>query len=285
MGSIVDEISSALPKMPKKLARAARYAIDNPEQIALASMRAVAAEVGVAAPTMQRLAQHLGFEGYEPFRDRFRDELVLTGFGRRASALRASPSQGGGESLSRRIGLAARANIEVALVEDDAIFLRQMAQRLAQARTVFVAGSGAVTALASYMAQSGAMILPGMRLTGEAAATTVETISAISDQDVFLVIGASPYARRSLHAAAYARDRGAKVLVLTDRRSSPLVELADLALVAPVDSPHYYPSMVALMALIEALLATVVAECDEGALARIKHFEALRRRSGAYLEQ
>lgn len=285
MGGILDEIAAALPQMPAKLARAARYAIDNPEQIALASMRGVATGAGVAAPTMQRLALHMGFDGYEAFRDRFRDELVLNGFGRRASALRQSPAPDGDGKLARRIGLAARANIEAALLADDGEALRQMARMLTEARTVFVAGSGAVTALADYMVRSGAMILPGLRVAGEAAATTVETISTITDQDAFFVIGASPYARRSLHAAVHARERGARVLALTDRRSSPLLEVSDVSVLAPVESPHYYPSMVGLMAVIEALLATVVAECDEGALARIEHFDALRRRSGAYLEQ
>lgn len=284
MDSILDEIAGALPQMPPKLARAARFAIDNPERIALSSMRGVATEIGVAAPTLQRLALHLGFDSYEAFRERFRDELVLTGFGRRASALRAETPQGRQDSLAHRIGIAAKNNILASIQQNDEGVLREMARRLAASQSIFVAGSGAVMAMAHYMVKSGAMILPGLRVAGEAAATTVETISTISANDTFFMIGASPYARRTLHAARHARERGATVMALTDRYSSPLVEEADLALVGPTDSPHYYPSMVALLALVEALLATVVAECDSGALDRIRDYETLRRHTGAYLE-
>lgn len=284
MGSILDDIAEALPQMPAKLARAARFALDHPEQIALNSMRGVAGETGVTAPTMQRLALHLGFATYDAFRGRFRDELLMTGFGRRATALRSAPPDGCADSLSRRLALAVNRNIDAALTQDDGAGLRAMAQQLVAARMIHVAGSGAVMALAHYMVKTGAMILPGLRAADETAATTIETISTITAGDAFFVIGASPYARRSLQAARHARQQGATVLALTDRRSSPLVELADLALIAPTESRHYYPSMVALMATIEAILATVVAECDTDALDRIAHFEALRRRTGAYLE-
>jgi hypothetical protein len=59
---------------------------------------------------------------------------------------------------------------------------------------------------------------------------------------------------------------------------------------APVREPpregdlrHDYPSIVALVAVVETLLATVVAKSDQGTLNRIKQIETLRERSGAYL--
>lgn len=284
MASILDDIAAALPKMPAKLARAAKFAIDNPEQIALVSMRGVASQAGVAAPTMQRLAQHFGFSAYDVFRDRFRDELVMTGFGWHATALRAAAADAHTQTLSKRIALAAQANIEAALAQNDGATLLDMAHRLVRARTTFVSSSGAVRTVADYLVKSGAMILPGLRAVDETAASTIETISTIAEGDALFIISVSPYARRGLRAARYARDCGADVLALTDRRSSPLVELADLALIVRTESPHYYPSMMAPIALIEALLSTIVAECDNGAIDSIRRFEELRHQTGSYIE-
>lgn len=284
MASILDDISAALPKMPAKLACAARYAIDNPEQIALVSMRGVASNAGVAPPTMQRLAHHFGFGAYEAFRDRFREELLITGFGWNAAALRAAATDKHSQTLPDRIALAARANIDAAFVQNDDTAILEMARRLSHARTTFVSSSGAVRAVADYLVKSGAMILPKLRSVDETSASTIETISTIGEGDALFVVSVTPYAQRSVHAARYARDCGADVLALTDRRSSPLVEFANVALIVPTESPHYYPSMIALIALIEAILSTVVAECDDGALDRIRRFEALRNQTDAYLK-
>jgi DNA-binding MurR/RpiR family transcriptional regulator len=284
MTSVLDVIAAALPQMPAKLARAARFALDRPERIALESMRSVAEEVGVAAPTMQRLALQLGYTGYEEFRSQFQSELIHTGFGHRASALLDSQGANASDSLANRMGQAVTENLGHALAQLDEEILTGMATHLNQAEVIYVTGMNAVLALADYMVTTGRMFLPGLRLVGATTATTVEAISEITEKDVLFVIGASPYALRSIAAAKYASERGATVLALTDRRSSPLADYAKLILYAPTDSPHYYPSMAVMLTMIELVLATSVVVGDASALERIQHFERLRRLSGAYLE-
>lgn len=283
MNSIIDKVSSALPTMSPKLAKAARYAINKPDAIALQSMRGIASEIGVAAPTMQRLALHLGFDAYDRFREAFQDELVRTGFGNRASALRIAPADSEHDGLLHRIGDAAQRNIAKAIGGCDEKTLNLVARRICEAETTYVVGSGAVNALAEVMVRSGGIVLPGLRLAEGAAATIVESICTVTKKDAIVLLGISPYAKRSLEAAEYARARGATIITLTDQRSSPMNDLAHFTLFAPAKSPHYYPSLISLLMLIEAVLAAVVANSDAATIERIRFFETVRKESGGYV--
>ena len=114
-------------------------------------------------------------------------------------------------------------------------------------------------------------------------ATGAEGLAALGPEDAVLVLTLAPYAHRTLEAARAARAAGARVLAVTDGRGAPVVGLADLVLFAPTQSPHYYPSMVALQGVLELLLAAVAALSDAPALERIRQFDTLRAATGAYI--
>lgn len=283
MTSIVDRIADRIPNLPKKLAQAARFAVDHPDLVAIESMRSMAQRCQVSTPTLARLAQELGYSRYSDLRSGFQEQLLGGGFGHRASALSGCDPADGIQGVIRQISDAARQNIKATLSSNDPTVWRTMAVALRDCRTCHVLGSGAVNGLALIMSGSGTMVVPGMRASSDAAATSIELVSEVGPEDVVLVLALAPYARRSIEAMRYARQRGAQVFALTDKRSSPAAVEADLTLIGPSSSPHYYPSMIGVVLLIETLLAAVVAVSDGSAVDRIRRIETLRRDSGAYL--
>lgn len=283
-------LRNALPELPKKLALAARYALDHPDQIALNSMRRTSTEVGVTSTTMLRLARQLGFESYDDFRASFQKELVRGVFGTRADALHQDEiaSQGNAKetlNLSERVLLAAELNIRNArttLRQED---LDEAAKRLREAPNVYLVGSGALFWLASMMKNTGNMILDNLRLVGIEYSVAAEAMATLGPDDLVILFGVNPCAKRTVDALQYSRGQGAHVVAVTDRPSSPLAEGAEIVLFAETSSPHYYPSIAPLMTIVEALLATVVAKGDGTELQRIQEFETIRRKSGRYTEQ
>ena len=74
MGSaeIVERIKTALDHgMPVQMQAAARFIMDQPSEVALLSMREQARKAGVPPATMTRLAQRLGFSGYQDLKDAY----------------------------------------------------------------------------------------------------------------------------------------------------------------------------------------------------------------------
>ena len=278
------KIRQKMTELPKKLVLAARYALDNPDRIALDSMRATAKEIGVTSPTMVRLAQALDFDGYDEFKASFQSELVATGFGARAHQLLSDKDTDNGETLTQRILNGSKGNLETTfsqLAEDD---LHRAVDLIRSARTCYLIGSGSLHWLASIFYTTGSMALGNLKVVPTEVASASEALGSLTADDVLICFGSAPCAIRTIDAKDYALSQGAKVIAFTDRASSPLGLDADLSFCAKTQSAHYYPSIISLLALVETVLATVVAMGDGSEKERIQRFETLRKRSEAYIE-
>ncbi|MEM1079389.1 MAG: MurR/RpiR family transcriptional regulator [Pseudomonadota bacterium] len=281
---VIQRLHQEMPNLPKKLALAARYALDFPDRIALTSMRGSAAAVGVTSTTMLRLARQLGFENYEDFRASFQSQLVSTGFGARAGALHSEDDSGDGDTLPERIFAASQQNLRATLSEANLRNLSPAAIMIRDAPRCLLVGSGAAYLMACLMKSTGSMILPQLRVVGPEYAVAAEDIGQLGPDDVVICFGLNPCAARTIDALKFARQQGAHTIAVTDRPSSPLVEHADLAFYADTVSPHYYPSVAATVSFIETLLATVVAEGGPIEQERIRAFELHRKATSGYIE-
>ncbi|MDN5853751.1 MAG: RpiR family transcriptional regulator, partial [Actinomycetia bacterium] len=66
-------------------------------------------------------------------------------------------------------------------------------------------------------------------------------------------------AREVLEAARIAAEAGASVIVLTDRRSTPFTELADHAVIVPSEGAGTFPSLAAVMTVVNCVIAEITA--------------------------
>ena len=62
---IQSRVTALLEALPAQQRLAAKPLLDHPDDVALLSMRELARRAGVPPATMTRLAQRLGFEGFE----------------------------------------------------------------------------------------------------------------------------------------------------------------------------------------------------------------------------
>ncbi len=78
---------------------------------------------------------------------------------------------------------------------------------------------------------------------------------------------------------------GAKIVAFTDSAVSPLALLADATLSFSVASPSFFPSIVAGVALAEALLERLVAQAGPAAVRRIERYEDALNEAGVYVRR
>ncbi len=283
--NILQSLRQALPDLPRKLTIAAHYAIEHPDRMALDSMRRTAQNVGVTSTTMLRLARQLGFAGYEDFRASFQTELVRGGFGARAGALRESHSGNAEQTIAEQIMSAAQHSIGQVRTTLKQSEFDALARSMRNAPHIYLVGSGSLFWLASMMKNTGNMILPNLRLIGSEYAVAAEAMGDLGPDDVVICFGINPTAQRTVDAMRYATQKRSLTVAVTDRASSPIAESARFVFYGDTSSPHYYPSAAPLMLIIEAILATVVAQGDGRELRQIRQFEETRKASGRYLER
>lgn len=282
--ALIALLQADLSSLSPRIRAAARYLLDHPNEIAVSSMRQIAAAAGVPPNTLVRLAQALGFEGFEDFRRPFREALRRGGdtIADRARSLQHLSRAGSQGELFGELAETALSNVETLFATTSALDLKRAARMIIEARTAYVLGMGSCYASMHGFYYVGRMAIPNLVFTPQQASLPRDDLIRIGPQDVLFAATYRPYRRDTVMAARHAKARGAQLVSLTDSRASPIAAEADLLLLAPTSTPQFFPSMLAMIAMLESLLAFIVSEADTEAIARIEEVHRSRTAAGIY---
>lgn len=282
MDQLIDQLAQEYTSLSPGLQRAALTILDNPGDVAVDSMRTMASKAHVSPPTMLRLAQRLGFENYESFRDVFKRNFARSNYGARASSLRQATGNKGTPGLIDATVAAAEKGMERF---HDSAFVRdidRIADILINSERSYVIASGASFGQAVSFQYVCQMALPTLELTGKLGLRSVDEMAFVKPGDAVLAITTSPYARTTVDAGIYAKSKGAKVTAVTDSRASPLGRIADAAVIIDTLSPHYFPSMMSLNITLEILSATIAVKRGDAGIGAISDYEGALRANRYY---
>ncbi len=283
--STLDDLSEVLPELSPQVQRAAQYVLDNPTEIAVTSMRGLADAADVTPNTLMRMAKVLGFDGYDDFREPFRQQVAdsTLSFPDRARFLQSINQGGQHGNLLADMAAASLANVEALFAGLDMDELKAAADLIAGARVTNVLGVGTAQPLADNFAYVAGMALDGIRSI-PGTGLSIDHAARFQPDDVLLAMTFSPYRIEIVKAVAMAVDRGVPVISISDSLGAPIMRGATHGFVVPNDSPLPFSSNVASTALLEALLAFVVADAEVDVVTAIDDFHANRRAAGIYTE-
>ncbi|WP_235911949.1 MurR/RpiR family transcriptional regulator [Mesorhizobium xinjiangense] len=269
--SLPDRIIAAFDSLPEQLGQAARYILDNPNDVALLSMREQARRAGVKPWTMTRLARRLGYAGYEDIREESAAALrrAALGFSGRAGA-QAAREEGGGEDglmtdIAQIVGNGVTRLAEPATMKE----LAAAAALISGARRVYCLGLRAGYPVAAQFAYLMSFLDDRAILLGRGAGTDLDAMRHAGAEDVLFAISAAPYTGATIETARYAARRGVPVLALTDSPVSPLAAIASRSVIVSTDSPSFVHTMTPALAAVEILASLVVARGGAKALEAI----------------
>lgn len=266
-----------------QLRQAAKYVADNQADFGLDSIRETARKAGVSTFTMVRLAKLMGFDRFDDFREPFRHALVSViehvqgrdwldqwRTGNPAAAYRA-------DAVANSLSV-----VERSLQRQTPEKLHDAVQMMLGARTVYLTAMRASYGLAYHFHYVARMALRSMELVPRHMSTAIDELKDAGPGDVLMAITFTPYSHETIEAAAYARSKGAKLIMVTDSEiMAPGLE-ADLTLLVSTLSTHHFACNSGAMALMEILLAMIFTEGGEEVRARIADYEELRRDHSAY---
>lgn len=281
---ILERLKHQYPTLSPQLRQAAQYVLDHPNDIGVSSMRQIAEAADVKPNTLVRMARSMGFGGYEAFREPFQSKL-RNGSGSFPDQARwlQSLAQGGSHGeLCSRMAASALHNIEQLFSDIDVDEVKAVADRIDASRRTFVYGVGICSAIAQNFWYVGRMAMENLELVPQRGNLPVDDIAKINADDVMVTMTFSPYRTEVVEITRLAKARRACVVAVTDSRASPIALKADHVFVAPTETPQMFSSMIAVTALLETLLAVMVADADEQVVANIEEFHRLRSETGVY---
>jgi DNA-binding MurR/RpiR family transcriptional regulator len=264
-------IEQRFTTLSNRLQQVARYLLDHPDTVAFGTTATIASGAGVHASALVRFANAFGFSGFSQMQQLFKDRLVQTGpdYQSRIAAVKQDdsvPEAQAGLMYLQQIS-AANERAMLQLTEElDPVLITQACELLAQARIIHLQGARRAYPVASYasylLSNTGlpVQLLDGVGYMQQAA------LNLVTAQDVILAISFAPYAAETQLAISRAKAVGAKVIVITDSRVSPLAAEADVTLLVREAEVHSFRSLNASMNLIQALVLALIHDTEAVAI-------------------
>lgn len=266
--------------LPAQLRKAANWVSENPQEVALLSMREQARRAGVQPATMTRLAQALGYDGYDTVRALHGDAMRQSQPGLVATAAKRTKLKAGSHQAAASAMLQHSATQIGSLANEQTVStLAQAASLISSAPRVFCTGMRSSHAVAWHLWYLLSLISDRARLLDGVGGVGFDLLAQAKPDDVLVVCGVAPYTRTVVEVVIQARARNLRVVALTDSPLSPLISANDPALIVPTESASFLHSMAPAFVLAEILVALVARSDDPAVLARL---EGLDRQLAAF---
>jgi DNA-binding MurR/RpiR family transcriptional regulator len=255
---ILQRVAQQAPALPAALRRMAEAVLTHPFRAATLGIDEFSRDVAVSVATANRFARALGFAGYPQFRAEVAKgfESILAP----VESLRSNLQQPANtvETLAASLHETQR-NLERTLQTLPGQACDQAVDLIVQASHVHTLGWGSSAYLAGllqhelepYCAQVASLAQAG------GASHAARQLVKRGPDDLLIAMAFPRYVDDTIALARLARERGMKILALTDRPISPLVPLADVCLYVHVNRQVASTSNATVLALIEALVAAV----------------------------
>ncbi len=277
-------IADRFPRLSPRLQQAARHVLDRPDDVALMSMRRLAAEAEVHPSTMVRLARAFDCDSYTDFREPFQQRLRVHpgGYLARARDLQARGAEGDAPDLVSEILAKDSANLRQTFEANGPDKFIEVGRALTAARRLYVVGLRSVYPVAFFFHYAYSMFRDNAVLLDGRGGTLADGLRSFGPGDVIFAISFEPYTFETVRAVDYATEHGGQAVVMTDSLVSPLAKNADHILIVRNESPSFFRSIAGAVAAVEALIVLMTAEGGEAALAAIRDSESQLESFDAY---
>lgn len=266
-------LSERLPKLSKGHKKIAEYIIAHYDKAAFMTASKLGAITGVSESTVVRFASELGYEGYPEMQralKEFTSNKLTT-----VQRMDVMNDQLAGEDILGRVLNFDIEQIRKTLDEIDRNEFYTTVNALAESENIYVIGARSASVLARFIVFYFNIMFDNVKIIHTTSTSEMfEQILGAGEGDVMIGVSFPRYSKHTVKAFRYAHERGARVIAITDSRTSPLAQYADHLLLAHSDMVSFADSLVAPMSLINALI-TAVGMKKQGYVA--KNFERLEK--------
>lgn len=253
---LLDRIEKKYHDFSKGQRVIAGFIRENYDKAAFMTAAKLGNTVGVSESTVVRFAMELGYEGYPELQKSLQEMIrnKLTSVQR----MEVANERLGGADVLTKVLQTDIDTVRHTLEHIDKKEFADAVKTIIAAKKVFLMGVRSASALAAFMNFYFTHIFDDSRNIDTASTSVIfEQLLRIGEGDVFIAITFSRYSRRTLKAAEFAKNSGAKVIAITDSMSAPIAAVADNVLLAQSDMASFVDSLVAPLSVINALIVAI----------------------------
>ena len=221
-------IAETYPALPNRLQGIARFALDNPDQMALSTVAEIARAAGVPPSAVIRFANALGFDGFLALQRVYRERLVARSatYRERIESLR---KRGGGTmSILAQLADSAIEELEQLREHVEPGLFHRAATLILGATRVLVLAQRRAFPVAAYLAYGLSQLEVPALLLDSVAGMLRQQVSLLREGDLLIAASFRNYSPEVVEAASICHANAVPVIALTDHAVSPLAKSATL---------------------------------------------------------
>jgi len=220
------EISTRYKDLSDRLQLIARFALDNPDVIALETIAVISERAGVQPSAVVRFAKAFGFDGFSDMQRLFRSRLVdaRPRYRERIQELKRDADK----SLKTPDGILAHyveagvSSLRQLREEATAEKLERAVRALKVAKTIHIVGQRRSFAPAAYLSYGLYQLGCSCRLIDNIGGMIEQQTRQIARGDAVIAVSFAPYGAETLAVVERAGELGVPVIAITDTAFSPL---------------------------------------------------------------
>ena len=265
----------------------AEYILAHLSTIGFQTSTTLAEEIGVSDTSVIRFIRKLGFKGYSDFRAEMNaraarqigeaENGLLPGQKYIRSLEQMNPGH-----LIHDVSQYTVDNLRRSYDQLDQVTVDRIVDILLNSDRKYIAGFRGTGCCAQYMASKLLFLTPHVVPVIHADATAVESLLDITQKDCLFLYSFPRYSEINRVLMDIERKKGARIILMTDRRTCPLASRADVVVVAHVGGLGFTNSYVAPISLSEVILLAISGRKDVTRSERFHQLDAVIEQEKLY---
>ena len=256
----------------------AEYILEHLSTVGFQTSTTLAQDIGVSDTSIIRFIRKLGFKGYADFRQEMNARIARQyseaqkelSPGQKYVMTREALNQ---DSLIQDAGSSTIENLQKSYAKLDAATISQIADIILSSNRKYVAAFRGTACCAHYMVSKLVYLTSNVISLTHADASSVEKILDITADDCLILYSFPRYSEIHYILMDIARERGAKIVLITDQVTSPLANKADIVITAHVLGIGFTNSYVVPISLSEMILLAISSREDDTRNQRIQKLD------------
>ena len=255
--TIADRIQMQFNELTRAERQLAHSILENYPASGLGPLAALAADAKVSVPTVARMVQKLGFKSYPEFQAKLREEFkakVKSPIAKHDSLTDSIPT----EHILNLFTDSIIDNIHHSLTQINPNEFDHVCSLLSELeRHIFIAGGRVTRTLAEYFYLHLQMIRPKITYIQPTSHSWPHHLLDIHKDDIVVVFDTRRYENNSLKMAELAKNKGAKIILITDQWQSPIHSYAYASFNCRIEAPSAWDSLAMPSLLVESMIASI----------------------------
>ncbi|MBC2577358.1 MurR/RpiR family transcriptional regulator [Peptostreptococcus russellii] len=269
--AIMNEKYKTMSKGQKLLAR---YTMENYPKVAFMTASKLGETVGVSESTVVRFANALGFSGYPKFQDALQ-ELIKTKLTTVERVEMANRDYSSDSKILENVLKTDIDNIKETMDSLEQKSYEDAINLMISAKKVYVMGLRSSIYVAKYLGYYLNYILDDVVIIRMDMGEPIEQMMKLGPGDVLIAISFPRYSRKTIQVARFAKNRGAKVIALTDSNNAPTAKISDVVVTVRNNMVSFVDSLVPAFSVANALVIGVAMREKEDIMSYFNQLEAI----------